>query len=816
MGALMAIVFRSPYALMIAALGPVMAVGSWWEARRSHRATSAEQLREQESERERHEHNSARADRDYRREQLARFPAVGEWVTNPLWRPLGETPPQVRVGLDSVVRRESSSSPGRYVSGVPLTVELAGGIAVVGRGTRATHCYRAIVVQVAALMLTREIDGSEIPHEWELADPPRTLRWGGSEAVTLQLVEHADAVEGAVRSVLTVSDYGAAVFIDGRRRDAHIAPDELSAAQALWAGRRLAQWRSESGSCGTVSPDFADRRALWARVDREHWHDMVAEGPHALVWGQSGRGKTLLLQSLLREIAANYSPERFSCVVIDFKGGSGVLAIDDLPHLAGVLTDLDAASIQRVHVGLRSEILRREHLLADHRVSDLSDLPAEVICPRTLIVVDEIALLLESDPGWSALLGDIASRGRSLGLHLVISGQRITSQVPRSVVANAGIRWCLGVTDPAEALEYLPGVNQVTLQSLHQYPPGQVLGLALGRPSYLTRVERRAQPVDEAPAAPPLWAPALPESLEAEGRVLGVAEDQPGQCLRRVSFDDLGAGMVLVVGDPQSGLCDVVSRITECAPASLWLSEQPAECLDHMGSLAEALDAREDVPACVVTPRLDVLLSSAPESAQAALITAVTRLARAAEESNTAVLVSSGPGGAVLRRLATAASSLIALSMRSVDHWLELDLPRDRWLQRGPAGRGLWGGQAIQFARAVDTRPGAHALPPMVERPCWTELISRGERLVVVGDDLPSAVLCTDSASVTILSTQQATLRRDEIDQAVASGGVLLWGVGLGAARAIVGHERTPHLHPPEGTCWWVGPHRARLVSIEA
>ena len=147
MGVMMAIIFRSPFALMIAALGPVMAVGSWWEARRTHRATSAEQLREQERAREQDERNCAQADEDYRLEQLARFPAVGDWLTNPLWRPTVEHPPRVRVGLDSVVRRDSPSSPGRQVSGVPLTVDLDGGIAVVGRGTRATHCYRAIVVQ---------------------------------------------------------------------------------------------------------------------------------------------------------------------------------------------------------------------------------------------------------------------------------------------------------------------------------------------------------------------------------------------------------------------------------------------------------------------------------------------------------------------------------------------------------------------------------------------------------------------------------------------------------------------------------------------
>ena len=818
MGVLMAVIFRSPYALMIGALGPVMALGSWWEARRTHRASEAQQLRQQQLEHERQRQKNAQAAEDYRREQLERFPAVHEWVTNPLWRPSGESPLRVRVGLASVRLPSPLDGERSTVHGVPLTLELGGGIAVVGQGQRARNCYRAIAIQSLALMVSDDAGGGPIPGGWDSLDPPENLTGVGEQGSTVQLVTHADDVDRSVRSVVTVSDQHAAVFVGGRLIDSHVIPDELSSPSALWAMRRLEQWAGEHNSQAVLHPDFHDRAALWGRVDQDHWHNIVADGPHGLIWGQSGRGKTLLLHSLLRDIAAHYPPERFSCVVIDFKGGAGVLAIDDLPHLAGVLTDLEPESVRRVQVGLRSEILRREHILASHRVSDLSDLPEEVTCPRTAIAIDEVALLLDSDPGWSALLGDIASRGRSLGLHLLVSGQRITSQVPRSVVANAGIRWCLGVTDPAEALDYLPGVSHTALQSLHQHPPGQVLGVVLGQPGYSVRVAQRGRLTSDDAGegqAAPLWAPALPERVDGEGGLVGVLEDQQGQCLRPVGFEQFPPGMALVVGDSGSGRAGVVSRIAECAPRAVWLSDSPAECLDQLGALAEAIDEAESSPACIVAPRLDVLLQAISEAAEAALLNAVQRLARAADESaHTVVLVPSSPGVTALRRLRPAARSLVALSMCSVELWLELDLPRERWISRAPEDRGLWGEHAIQFAKPTGTAPREDLPSDAVARPTWRQVINQAGRLAIVGDDLPPEVSIEAGSSVAIMSVDEATLRRDRIDQALGADGVLLWGVGLAAARAIVGHERTPQLRAPEGTCWWVRPERLCLVSI--
>lgn len=161
--------------------------------------------------------------------------------------------------------------------------------------------------------------------------------------------------------------------------------------------------------------------------------DLCRDGPHALVAGTTGSGKSELLQSLIAGLALNHPPERCSFLLVDYKGGAAFAEAARLPHTVGLLTDLDGSTTARALRSLAAELSRREALLAAHGVPDLAALPASVELARLVIVVDEFATLVEELPGFVPGLVGIAQRGRSLGIHLVLATQRPGGVVsPRS------------------------------------------------------------------------------------------------------------------------------------------------------------------------------------------------------------------------------------------------------------------------------------------------------------------------------------------------------------------------------------------------
>ena len=181
--------------------------------------------------------------------------------------------------------------------------------------------------------------------------------------------------------------------------------------------------------------------------------DLVAEGPHALVAGTSGAGKSELLQSLVLTLAARYSPDRLNFLFIDYKGGAGSAELGPLPHTVGSVTNLDERLALRALASLRAELRRRMAVL-DGRAKDLADMlkvaPAEAP-PSLVIVVDEFATLVKEIPDFVAGIVDIAQRGRSLGIHLVLATQRPTGAVNDNILANTNLRIALRVLDVGDS-----------------------------------------------------------------------------------------------------------------------------------------------------------------------------------------------------------------------------------------------------------------------------------------------------------------------------------------------------------------------------
>jgi S-DNA-T family DNA segregation ATPase FtsK/SpoIIIE len=181
--------------------------------------------------------------------------------------------------------------------------------------------------------------------------------------------------------------------------------------------------------------------------------DLVADGPHALIGGTSGAGKSELLQSLVTSLAVHHPPTRLNFLFVDYKGGASSHAFERLPHTVGHVTNLTAGLALRALTSLRAELERRMAVLQD-RAKDLAEMLAvapDETPPSLVIVVDEFATLVAEVPEFVAGMIDIAQRGRSLGIHLVLATQRPTGSVDERILANTNLRIALRMIDRADS-----------------------------------------------------------------------------------------------------------------------------------------------------------------------------------------------------------------------------------------------------------------------------------------------------------------------------------------------------------------------------
>lgn len=167
--------------------------------------------------------------------------------------------------------------------------------------------------------------------------------------------------------------------------------------------------------------------------------NLVKDGPHLLVGGTTGSGKSEFLRTLVLGLALEQPPEHLTMLLIDYKGGSGLGALAALPHCVGYLTDLSSESTARALTSLRAELRRREGLCAEWGAHDLDELRtvAPSSCPpRLVVVIDEFRMLSDEVPTAVPDLMKIAALGRSLGVHLILATQRVQGAVTPDMRAN--------------------------------------------------------------------------------------------------------------------------------------------------------------------------------------------------------------------------------------------------------------------------------------------------------------------------------------------------------------------------------------------
>ncbi|MCW2739592.1 MAG: domain containing protein [Blastococcus sp.] len=310
----------------------------------------------------------------------------------------------------------------------------------------------------------------------------RTARAAG--VLTLASAESAAGVPAAVDAVLRLTgetgDLGV-LSRQGMPDRIHVAVDRLSRAIAAGLARDLAVLlpAAEGGALptsvrlldlptagvsldddGSASGSWSPARdqlvtTLGATAQGPVEIDLCRSGPHALVAGTTGSGKSELLQTLIAGLARNHPPDRCSFLLVDYKGGAAFADAASLPHTVGLLTDLDGQSTARALQSLTAELTRREEILAAHRAADIAELPDTVELARLVIVVDEFATLVEELPTFVPGLISIAQRGRSLGVHLVLATQRPSGVVSPDIRANCTLRICLRTTDEADSRDVL-------------------------------------------------------------------------------------------------------------------------------------------------------------------------------------------------------------------------------------------------------------------------------------------------------------------------------------------------------------------------
>ncbi|MGC5013651.1 FtsK/SpoIIIE domain-containing protein [Streptosporangium sp. DT93] len=325
--------------------------------------------------------------------------------------------------------------------------------------------------------------------------------------------------------------------------------------------------------------------------------DLSRDGPHALIAGTTGAGKSELLQTLICSLATANRPDEMTFVLIDYKGGAAFKECVRLPHTVGMVSDLDGHLTQRALASLAAEIRRRERLLLAAGAKDIEDYhelrdartarasrdllvaggsasarpareragasatsapPAPL--PRLVLVIDEFAAMVSELPDFMTGLVDIARRGRSLGIHLILATQRPGGVVTADIQANTSLRIALRVTESAESAD------------------------VIGRPdaSYIPKsAPGRCYVKSGAGAA------AAVQTARIGGRSPGAAGGESRVRISEIGWRDLGRPRPVQAGAESGHVTDLsllVDALVEAAGVA-GVAEQPSPWLDPLPDL---------------------------------------------------------------------------------------------------------------------------------------------------------------------------------------------------------------------------------------
>ncbi|GAA1220775.1 FtsK/SpoIIIE domain-containing protein [Rhodoglobus aureus] len=466
------------------------------------------------------------------------------------------------------------------LQGAPIAVNARLGIAIFGNELIALSLARALAIQLARTLapttswvrlrgvFSAEQWGSHLPHRVLRSDGGAdaantghvhaSVHWGqlgdDTPSVSISVVTNEQQAPSGHRIVIRASGYAVAVVgHPDKHQRREFDPSFLGREQALVWALAAHQIASRDGLAtidGAV-PDSLEFHELLAELgpvaepvaERAHslesrpavgangrtMVDLVTHGPHAIVGGTTGSGKSELLISWVLAMAAESSPDDVTFLLVDFKGGSAFAHLSQLPHTVGIITDLDETAASRAFASLRAELQHRERDLARASARDISELDA---VPRLVIVVDEFAAMMADYPQLHALFSDIAARGRSLGVHLILCTQRPSGVVRDALLANADLRISLRVNNGADSSAVIGSDRAAELPSrakgrawvAHGSSSAELVQFALATPSDVLAVAER-WPASYSPRRP--WCEPLSEHVPlATVAELSIAQSQ--------------------------------------------------------------------------------------------------------------------------------------------------------------------------------------------------------------------------------------------------------------------------------------------------
>ncbi|AXH94811.1 FtsK/SpoIIIE domain-containing protein [Ornithinimicrobium avium] len=540
-----AALLRMPMVLLFGLMAPAMVLGHHLGERRSSRrglrqavVAHGRALAQLEVDQERALHRDLRSLRDRDPGLLGVALAWHGGPTTALWS-RGEEPPGVVVGEGALPSGVTLDGESLDHPAAPVTLRLDAPVALVGPPPLTAAAARSWLLQLATALppsrLAIVVHPADPPgEEWDLlawlphtrprpADAPSTnLVWGTDLLIRTRARDVPDGVPQVV-----VSTPGTGVLRQPGRPDLTFRPTLVPLQVARHVARGLAPLVEDRGEAERLRPETLGDLVRWPRDGdgvRAGWAgrtadlrvplgtdeagapalvDLAADGPHALVAGTTGSGKSELLRTLVTALALRNRPSRLSLLLVDYKGGSSLAECAALPHCCGLVTDLDPHLAQRVLVSLTAELRRRETVLAAAGARDVREHPD---LPRLVVVIDEFRVLAEELPEFLDGLVHLAAVGRSLGVHLVLATQRPAGVVSADLRANVNLRIALRVRDRADSLDVLEVPDAAEL------PEGRP-GLALLRTG--AAPPRRVQVVPAAPPPAPGRAPASGEVAEA-------------------------------------------------------------------------------------------------------------------------------------------------------------------------------------------------------------------------------------------------------------------------------------------------------------
>jgi S-DNA-T family DNA segregation ATPase FtsK/SpoIIIE len=623
--------------------------------------------------------------------------------------------------------------------GAPIIVDARLGIGICGPAPLANAIARGILLQLASLVSPAG-GRLSVPEgaEWEWLGGlphPRSLhsasavRWNaGSETATVAVAVDPDLLPADCRVVLRVGDGRRVELL---RHASHEAGDFFEAAfvsveEALRGAELLSAAARERGLLvperETVERrDFADlpetgsgRGSLRCAFA---WHgietcvvDLVADGPHAVVGGTTGSGKSELLLSWVLAMAATTGPARVNFLLVDFKGGSSFRLIESLPHVVGLITDLDERSARRALLSLRAELKFRERRLADAGARSIDELPPDSELPRLVLVVDEFAAMVTDFPELHELFADLAARGRSLGLHLILCTQRPAGVVRDAVLANAALRISLRVNNRADSVAVIGNADAADLPAV---APGRaLLSLAGGRPQPvqvariapgdIERVAGRWRSETAAVRRP--WCDDLPPVVRLEelapvssGLPIGLLDRPELQRQETAVYDPAVDGNLLVIGGQQSGKSGLIATLQRVAHAETL----PSDIEGAWDALTGAVDRlRRGIvgPRLLLIDDLDALVARFGEEYRPAVVDLLVELLREAGSVGPHLVITARRLPAAIQAVASLSDARLVLRLSNrQDHLLAGGGPQAYVADASP-GAGEWRGSRVQLA----------------------------------------------------------------------------------------------------------------------